>query len=470
GLGELAARILDTRRPNDVNDAAPPPGLRLELQRHAAWNLDIKSFVEIAPLLESVWEMLTRGRAATAHDWVLEEKATDNGALLPGSNDNELSARVTASLNSLRSTGVALMKILSNNADQDPALLLGDPKAYVLSKANVYMTTVDGRRVFRDLAAVWARRNELINALAGAANFGVTQIDPPVAYPSRDAVLREVFEKIETAFIEVATRVQRTTQQLAALPVTGPRTDKLLAAAKSIFGESFVTLPQFQLRNSAVIFSSLAANLRPVNDPSLDGWLNGVAAVRANAARLARVITLADAFGVAVPSGAPVQLPHVAGDPWLGGELPANFNSTSDRLSLVVFGSSALNTSGGANVGVLVDQWTEIIPSREETSGVAIHYDQPDAVPPQCVLLAVPPERRNAWSWNDLVNTLDETLELAKNRALELEHLHNDLYGQILPGISGELVPVDLPTRVGGITDSRVILDFAGNNPAAAPV
>jgi hypothetical protein len=65
------------------------------------------------------------------------------------------------------------------------------------------------------------------------------------------------------------------------------------------------------------------------------------------------------------------------------------------------------------------------------------------------------------------VVTLHETLELAKNRAVELEHLHHDLYGQILPGISGELVPVDLPERLGEIPDSRVILDFGRNNPAA---
>ncbi len=467
GVGEFAAYLIDTHRPNDLDDDVPPPVLRVEFQRDPAWALEVKSFVEIAPLLESVYELLARGRAATAHDWVLEETAADGGALLSGSLDDELAARVTASLDLLTALGVELIRILSADADNDPGILANDPRGYLLSKIDVYTETIDGRRVFRDLAALWARRDELFDALAAAAAFGIAQIDPPVAFTTREAVLRELLEKIETAFIEVATRVQNATKKLSEVPATGPRTDALRAAAKAVFGEPFVILPQFQLRDPNTVAASLAANLAPVDDPSLDGWLHGVAAVRANAARLARVVTLGDAFGTSVLTGTPAQLPHVAGDPWFGAEFPAGFRPTSDRLSLVVFGRDALNTQGGPSAGILVDQWSEIIPASEETTGVAIHYDQPDSMPPQCLLVAVPPERRGAWRWDELVVTLHETLELAKNRAVELEHLHQDLYGQILPGITGELVPVDLPERLGEIPDSRVILDFGKNNPAA---
>lgn len=464
GAGEFAAYLVDTRRPVDLDDEAPPPSVRVEFQRDPAWALDVKSFIEIAPLLESVWDLVTRGRSATAHDWVLEETASDGGALSSGSLDDELTARVTASLDMLTNVGVELIRILSDDADDDPALLLNDPRGYVLSHDDVYMETVEGRRVFKDIAAIWARRDELFDALAATASFGVAQIDPPVAFTTRHDVLRELFEKIEAAFIEVATRVQSASKKLTEAPA-GSRTDTLRAAAKAVFGEPFVILPHFELRNRDTIAASFAANLAPVDDPSLDGWLHGVAAVRANAARLARVVTLGDAFSTTVLTGSPAQLPHVDGDPWFGAELPAGYQPASDRLSLVVFGRDALNTQGGPSAGILVDQWSEIIPASEETTGVAIHYDQPDSMPPQCVLLAVPPERRGAWRWDELVVTLHETLELAKNRAVELEHLHHDLYGQILPGIAGELVPVDLPERSGEIPDSRVILDFGRNNP-----
>jgi hypothetical protein len=53
---------------------------------------------------------------------------------------------------------------------------------------------------------------------------------------------------------------------------------------------------------------------------------------------------------------------------------------------------------------------------------------------------------------------------VAQNRLVELEHLGADLYGQVLPLLVGELVP----EAVGGTAapdGSRVILDFAQNNP-----
>ena len=58
-----------------------------------------------------------------------------------------------------------------------------------------------------------------------------------------------------------------------------------------------------------------------------------------------------------------------------------------------------------------------------KTTGIAFHYDQPDASPPQAVLVAVPPRLAGQWTWDDLVHTLDETLDLAMNRMVELEHL-----------------------------------------------
>ena len=42
--------------------------------------------------------------------------------------------------------------------------------------------------------------------------------------------------------------------------------------------------------------------------------------------------------------------------------------------------------------GLLVDEWTEVVPSRTETAGLAFRYDPPDAMAPQAMLLAVPPD------------------------------------------------------------------------------
>jgi hypothetical protein len=176
-------------------------------------------------------------------------------------------------------------------------------------------------------------------------------------------------------------------------------------------------------------------------------------------------MVLGDAFGRPVPGLRALQLPAVAGEPWLGAELPEDAAPAGDRLSLVVADAAALDLDGGPSVGLLVDQWTEVIPSRDELTGVAVHYDQPDATPPQCLLLVVPPEPRRGWRLEDLVQTLHDTLELAKTRAVELEHVHGDVYGQLLPALLGELVPEAGDPGGGEIPGNRVILDFEAANP-----
>lgn len=41
--------------------------------------------------------------------------------------------------------------------------------------------------------------------------------------------------------------------------------------------------------------------------------------------------------------------------------------------------------------GLLVDEWNEVIPHRDETTGIALRHDPQNAAPPQAIPLAVPP-------------------------------------------------------------------------------
>jgi hypothetical protein len=82
-------------------------------------------------------------------------------------------------------------------------------------------------------------------------------------------------------------------------------------------------------------------------------------------------------------------------------------------------------------VGLLLDEWTELIPNREESTALAFHYDDPGAEAPQAVLIAVAPDNAENWSLDTVIAVLRETLELAKLRAVD-----GDLLGvlsQILP-------------------------------------
>jgi hypothetical protein len=70
-----------------------------------------------------------------------------------------------------------------------------------------------------------------------------------------------------------------------------------------------------------------------------------------------------------------------------------------------------------------VDEWVEVIPSREETTAIAFQYDPPDACAPQSILIAVPPDPAEDWTVASLHRVLAETLDLAKLRAVGVESL-----------------------------------------------
>jgi hypothetical protein len=83
--------------------------------------------------------------------------------------------------------------------------------------------------------------------------------------------------------------------------------------------------------------------------------------------------------------------------------------------------------------GLLVDEWTEVIPGTTETTGIAFHYDRPNSEPPQCWLLALSPGTGGAWSWTDLLGAVTDALDSARLRAIEPVHLERTPYSWFLP-------------------------------------
>ena len=86
-----------------------------------------------------------------------------------------------------------------------------------------------------------------------------------------------------------------------------------------------------------------------------------------------------------------------------------------------------------AQVGLLLDEWTEVIPTTDITTGVAFHFDQPNSEPPQAFLLMLPSDFRGGWRWQDIIDGLNETLDAAKRRAVEPEHINATPYALFVP-------------------------------------
>jgi hypothetical protein len=111
-----------------------------------------------------------------------------------------------------------------------------------------------------------------------------------------------------------------------------------------------------------------------------------------------------------------------------------SFVPSGDFLSVVRQLPNEYDASS-AQSGLLIDEWNEVIPNRVETTGIAIHYNQPNTEPPQCLLMAVSPNIDGRWDWDDLVDTVIDTFDRAKRRAVEPDFLRPTAYWQLLPAI-----------------------------------
>ena len=198
------------------------------------------------------------------------------------------------------------------------------------------------------------------------------------------------------------------------------RRDQLLARLRAVFGPGFVALPRFTAANAADVSASIAdADALRGDDPlAAYTWLQRMERVRTPLARLGRPLREAEVLGSAeVLDLSIAQVPHVAGQRWVGLEVLDGGTITDGCVSLVLQRAPA--KLAGKLCGLLVDEWTELVPSRNETTGIAFQYDPPDNAAAQAILLAVPPVIGEPWTVGSLNRVLLETLDLTRLRGVD---------------------------------------------------
>jgi hypothetical protein len=262
---------------------------------------------------------------------------------------------------------------------------------------------------------------------------------------------------------------------------TAKQVELYIAAGKALMGEMFNLLPHFTYNNETDIQLSHADRAQLLKHATdnlhmrypAEEWLQSVAHVRTNLSRWDHILSLYEWFNADRLSLLPIQLPYRASDSWLAVEFPQidplhpdqPFNIEHDTLSITIHGDAAF-IPAAAQCGLLIDDWTEDIPTHNETTGITFNYDQPNVTPPQALLLAVTPQLKGHWTWDDLVGILNDTLLRAKLRAVEpqlLDKLDKAEVGVLLPAILADFSQYDL----------SVALDYRLNIPfvyEAAPV
>jgi hypothetical protein len=209
-----------------------------------------------------------------------------------------------------------------------------------------------------------------------------------------------------------------------------------------VFGPHFRVLPRFTPPNAADLARtfSLSTTLQGGDALQSATWLQRAARVREGAAQLDTSVLYAEVLGGSGLNLTVGQLPMVDGERWVGLPFdtpPAEADGgpprpAGGRLSLVVQ-SPTVPDPNRPLAGLVVDEWVEVVPSPQETTGLVFHNDQPNARAPQAILLAVPPDDRPTWDYDTLEATLLETLELARLRTVDLNALGE--LGHFLPAV-----------------------------------
>jgi hypothetical protein len=221
---------------------------------------------------------------------------------------------------------------------------------------------------------------------------------------------------------------------------------------KAAFGSDFVVLPRFKLaaaEGEELGRAMDASDIVQGGDglPARD-WFFRYGRVRDPLARLSMIVQLKEAL-----SGAPLldlkvaQLPYAENERWVALPPEDGQPMAHGKLSLVVQGDEGVDPTSML-AGLMVDEWTEVVPSAQETTAVTFQYNPPDSCAPQSVLLAVPPRPGEDWSIRTLHRVLVETLDLAKLRTIDAQSLYPA--SQYLPAtymafnVKGEAVSTDL--------------------------
>ncbi|CCQ90843.1 conserved hypothetical protein [Nitrospina gracilis 3/211] len=338
-------------------------------------------------------------------------------------------------------------KLISTQSTVPRPSTVGDYKTILDGKKTAYDAKASSFQTF--LSGSFANLLDFTTQLAGLKTgleaFEFTLLDTDDEERQVIVFAEDVYNqagKTVTALTQITDSVQSLLDKEAASANAVENIKILSEAAKKIFGEDFKILPRFTLTGSQAteLQNCIAAQSQLLdyqttvkdNDFPVDEWLYGVARVREKMSAWENTVLLSEGFndGVSLEL-TPFQLPYTENDPWLALEYPPEYVIDNDKL---LYTAHAPGFDGSQpQCGLLVDEWTEVIPARQETTGLTFHYDRPNSEPPQTLLLATPPSFSGEWKWNDLVATLHEALNLAKLRAIEPDHVDTTTYAQFLP-------------------------------------
>ena len=366
----------------------------------------------------------------------IDQVLLDYAALPGGTSDEDRFVALAAIESAIVPAAVGLTEPAAT-----PALELGA----VLALRNGFAARGDGLRSLLSTTAsgLVPLRIELLGHLP------VSDVDPtPFEVATTEQAMITLVEDVvagvrSLAGVLVARDAAATTAFADHAAATDPPAalSALEAAAEALLGEGFHIVPRFTVPAPSPAEWALALGdqagllahlLSAGRDFPVEDWVHSAARVREPVRHLEQAGLLARALVGADPSLTPVQLPYRPGDAWLAMEFPPTQALSGEHLLYSATYPAGFDPTGNL-CGLLVDSWTEVLPSDETTVGLAFHYDQPSSEAPQSLLLVTPATGGRTWTWDDLRQAIPDTMRLARQRAVEPAQLDEGAVARFLP-------------------------------------
>lgn len=424
GAKEAGASELDRR----VRDAAyTKAGIAQETEARITYDRPVagfdpvtdRTFADLVELARAIEQVLQHSRALVPADLMAEDRESDATAanLLPG--DALASAqtacdRLDAALTAVETALAAAQAV----ADDQPF----DLTALRAALRTLSLSGVPGAYPVSSLGNTPEIRPALVAQAKGMVAGGREQhgraqgkVDDGNAAPDQVSQVKLAVEAVGLAMGTSTPFVPRFRMRAAGAAAPSDAEAELANALAYSSNAAFIANDPASRTREVSRFEMVAARVRP----GLDAWRRlDVTSGLLGGSRGQRVVA---------------QLPYEAGARWAA--LPfadQAHRPRAGRVSVLMqrIASPTADQSWG---GFLLDTWVEFIPQPTEQTGIAFHYDDPGAEAPQTILLAVPPGNARNWDIDSLLAILNETLDLAKVRAVDGELL--GALGQVLPAI-----------------------------------
>lgn len=358
--------------------------------RDPAWSPELRAIGDVFECAASLRALMTRARPATPSDLTLPNAPATRA--VGGDELASSRARVVAARDLLEIRARVLDALLADKV-VDPALL---------------------RPALEDLAA-----------------FGLV---PPL-------VTQDQLPIIAHSILASAIRRIKDTDAVLARPAA---VERILDAGQALFGEGFWIVPAIDPPSTDDGWSAaLASPPAGATATTIRVLLSDYAAVRDGTRRYVEATMLTDA-----PSPRAAQLAGPGKNPptrWVGGSLSLDDPTPDTPVVSTVLDVAGNYDGRSVTVALVLDEWMEVVPIRARrgsdadapvverlTTGVTFNAMAPSARAPQAILLAIAPNA-DRWTGAAIVEVLEDTMELARLRAVTLERTNG--IARIMPAL-----------------------------------